>query len=91
MPCGHTFCEGCIAKVKGERKCATCRAIYRESVKSYAVLENAEKHSDYDALFKVFFVGAAAVGKTSLITRISEDKYEQLYIATIGNGLKLCD
>jgi hypothetical protein len=34
VPCGHTFCEGCIKK-SGGQKCMTCRTTVQKSVKLY--------------------------------------------------------
>lgn len=54
-------------------------------------MQAAQKTTDYEALFKVFFVGEAAVGKTSLINRFYEGKFESLYIATVGFNFRICD
>ncbi len=37
VPCGHTFCEGCIKK-SGGKKCMTCRSDIQKSIKLYLSL-----------------------------------------------------
>ena len=39
---------------------------------------------DYDYLLKVLVVGNSAVGKTSLVKRYSDDKFEESFLPTIG-------
>ena len=39
---------------------------------------------EYSHLFKLVVVGNSAVGKTALIMRFSENKYEDNYINTVG-------
>jgi Ras-related protein Rab-1A len=45
--------------------------------------------SEYDYLFKVLIVGNSAVGKSSIVTRFSEDEYQPTYITTIGVDFKV--
>ena len=42
------------------------------------------QHSEYDLLFKLVIVGNSGVGKSSLVSRFADDKFEPSYISTIG-------
>ncbi len=42
-----------------------------------------KKHYDY--LFKFLVLGEQKVGKTALISRYADDKFNENYIYTIGN------
>jgi Ras-related protein Rab-1A len=46
-------------------------------------------NSSYDYLFKVVFVGNAGVGKSSLLQRISDNTFSDMYISTIGAAFKI--
>ena len=37
-----------------------------------------------DFLFKVLVVGDSGVGKSGLLLRLAQDKYEQIYLSTVG-------
>ena len=39
---------------------------------------------EYDYLFKILLIGNSGVGKSSLLFRFSEDKWEKEFIPTIG-------
>jgi hypothetical protein len=40
--------------------------------------------SDYDVLYKLVVIGDSGVGKSALVTRFSDDKFEPSFISTIG-------
>ena len=37
-----------------------------------------------DFLFKVLVIGDSGVGKSGLLLRLAQDKYEQIYLSTVG-------
>jgi small GTP-binding protein len=37
-----------------------------------------------EAIYKVIVIGDPAVGKTSLLTKFSTNKFEERYVATVG-------
>ena len=43
-----------------------------------------EKLKAYDLLMKMVFVGDSGVGKTNLLTRITEDRFHVQHFSTIG-------
>ena len=43
----------------------------------------------YDCLFKILIVGDMGVGKSSLLLRYSDDKFDYSYISTIGVDFKI--
>lgn len=43
-----------------------------------------EKDRGFDLQMKMVFVGDAGVGKTNLLTRITEDRFYVQHLATIG-------
>ena len=43
----------------------------------------------YDYLFKLLLIGDSAVGKTSLLFRFADDKFNQSFISTIGIDFKI--
>lgn len=45
--------------------------------------------SDYDHLIKLLMLGDTAVGKSSLLMRFCEEKYEQNHVITIGVDFKM--
>lgn len=44
---------------------------------------------NYDYLFKLVFIGSAAVGKTSLLLRFSDDIFQTSFLATVGVDFKI--
>lgn len=47
--------------------------------------------SNYDYTFKVLTIGSSAVGKTSIIVRITEDKFYGTNMSTVGIDFKTTD
>lgn len=45
--------------------------------------------TEYNYLFKYILIGESGVGKTSLINRFTDEKYEQNYSCTIGVDFKI--
>ncbi len=43
----------------------------------------------YDYLFKILLVGDAAVGKSSLLLRYTDNKFPETYQATIGIDFRI--
>ena len=43
---------------------------------------------EYDKIFKIILIGSAATGKSSLVNRFIEDKFEDESLTTIGIDLK---
>jgi len=39
---------------------------------------------NYDYIFKICFIGQAAVGKTALMRRYADDSFEESMLSTIG-------
>jgi len=39
---------------------------------------------DYNYLFKIVLIGNSGVGKSSILYRFSEDKWEEKFVPTIG-------
>lgn len=39
---------------------------------------------EYDLMMKMVFVGDSGVGKTNLLTRLTKDRFNEQYLATIG-------
>ena len=44
---------------------------------------------DYDYLFKYLIIGNSGVGKSCLLIRFTDDKYEEGYVTTIGVDFKI--
>lgn len=44
---------------------------------------------DYDHLIKLLLLGDSAVGKSSLLMRFTEDKFEQNFVITIGVDFRM--
>ena len=42
--------------------------------------------SDYDHLFKVLCIGDSATGKSSIVSRYTDEVFEKNFIATIGES-----
>ena len=45
--------------------------------------------SDYDHLFKVLCIGDSATGKSSIVSRYTDESFEKNFIATIGESCSL--
>ena len=45
--------------------------------------------SDYDHLFKVLCIGDSATGKSSIVSRYTDEPFEKNFIATIGESCSL--
>ena len=43
---------------------------------------------EYDKIFKIILIGSQATGKSSLVNRFIEDKFEEESLTTIGIDLK---
>ena len=43
----------------------------------------------YDYLFKILLIGDAAVGKSSLLLRYTDNKFPESYMATIGIDFRI--
>ena len=43
----------------------------------------------YDYLFKILLIGDAAVGKSSILLRYTENKFPDNYMATIGIDFRI--
>ena len=48
-----------------------------------------QPHVEYDYLFKILLIGSSGVGKSSLLSRYSEDSYEANFLPTIGVDFKI--
>lgn len=48
-----------------------------------------EKHKKYDLMSKLVIVGDAAVGKTNILLRLTEDHFRLLHNSTIGVDFKI--
>lgn len=48
-----------------------------------------EKHKKYDYMSKLVIVGDAAVGKTNILLRLTEDHFRLLHNSTIGVDFKI--
>ena len=46
--------------------------------------ENKDEYKDYNYLFKIVLIGNSGVGKSSLLFRFSDNKWEDKFIPTIG-------
>ena len=44
--------------------------------------------SSYDWLVKILIIGDSGVGKTNMLMRICDDKFNQNHITTLGNNMK---
>lgn len=42
------------------------------------------KSREYDCLFKIIIIGNSGVGKTNILTRFADDKFDKTFITTIG-------
>ncbi len=40
--------------------------------------------NDYDYAVKLIIIGESGVGKTNLLTRFTEDKFSESFLATVG-------
>jgi len=45
---------------------------------------NTNKPKDFDHLFKLVIIGDSGVGKSSILSRFSDNLYSENYISTIG-------
>ena len=45
---------------------------------------NTTKPKDFDHLFKLVIIGDSGVGKSSILSRFSDNLYSENYISTIG-------
>lgn len=45
--------------------------------------------NEYDFVFKILIIGNSSVGKTSLLLRFSDEKYDDVFIPTIGVDFKI--
>lgn len=43
--------------------------------------------SSYDWLVKILIIGDSGVGKTNMLLRICDDRFNQTHITTLGNSL----
>ena len=43
-----------------------------------------DQDQDFDAIFKLLVIGDANVGKTTLLTRFCEDRYQSNFMSTVG-------
>ena len=50
-------------------------------------MENDE--NSYDYLFKILLIGDAAIGKSSILLRYTDDKFPENYMATIGIDFRI--
>jgi len=50
--------------------------------------EEKDENLDYDYLFKILLIGDSNVGKSSLLTRFSDDKFSEDIINTVGVDFK---
>ena len=48
-----------------------------------------EKHKKYDLMSKLVIVGDAAVGKTNILLRLTEDHFRLMHNSTIGVDFKI--
>jgi small GTP-binding protein len=54
------------------------------SASSGTIYQGAEKLAKPDYLFKALVIGDSGVGKSCLLLRFAQDKYEQNYLSTVG-------
>ena len=51
----------------------------------------ADQEPEFDAIFKLLIIGDANVGKTALLTRFCEDRFQSNFMSTVGQRhVKLC-
>lgn len=48
---------------------------------------SADEEKSYDCIYKLLVIGDSNVGKTTLLTRFCEDRYQSNFMSTVG---KLC-
>eukprot|EP01103_Thecamoeba_quadrilineata_P000383 TRINITY_DN10321_c0_g1_i1.p1 TRINITY_DN10321_c0_g1~~TRINITY_DN10321_c0_g1_i1.p1 ORF type:complete len:220 (+),score=39.65 TRINITY_DN10321_c0_g1_i1:150-809(+) len=60
-----------------------------ESSSSFDPHSFASKPNEYDYLFKIILIGSSGVGKTSLLTRFVDDRFDQEQVNTIGVDFKI--
>lgn len=59
-----------------------CKKMTSKEVKEVKVVMTSK--NDADHTFKVVIIGESGIGKTALLQRFAEEKYEERYLATIG-------
>ena len=52
--------------------------------KSGAAKKKSSRPKEYDYFMKIVLVGASGVGKSSLMLRFTDDKFNETYVNTIG-------
>lgn len=57
---------------------------YNNSFAKFDLFEKEKMQKEYDYVFKFVIVGAVSVGKSSILARFVDDKFQDVYHPTIG-------
>ena len=49
-----------------------------------------DDEEEYDYMFKILLIGAAAVGKSSILLRYADNIFDDNYLATVGIDFRIC-
>ena len=47
---------------------------------------SADEEKSYDCIYKLLVIGDSNVGKTTLLTRFCEDRYQSNFMSTVGKS-----
>ena len=81
---------GAVSKLHWARHC-TVMAMFRRPQQrvdseytSFSEIGRDEEGRNFDSLYKILIIGDAAVGKTALLTRYCEGRFQTTYMSTVG-------